>query len=67
MAKIKIKSHRASAKRFSVTGTGKVKVFHPSHRHNLGQKNQKMKRRLRGSRILDKAMTANVKRLICKD
>ena len=32
----KVKTHRASAKRFSVTGTGKVKIFHSSHRHNLG-------------------------------
>ena len=36
----KIKTHKASAKRFAVTGTGKVKVFHSDHRHNLGQKTQ---------------------------
>ena len=63
----KIKSHRASAKRFSVTANGKVKAFHSDHRHNLGQKNQKRKRHLRSSQILSPAMTANVKRLICKD
>ena len=34
----KIKTHKASAKRFSVTGTGKVKAYHSDHRHNLGQK-----------------------------
>ena len=67
MAKIKIKTHKASAKRYAVTGTGKVKVFHPSHRHKLGQKPQKMKRHLRSSQILSPAMTANVKRLIGKE
>ena len=41
----KVKTHRASAKRFSVTGTGKVKIFHSSHRHNLGKKPCKRKRR----------------------
>ena len=62
----KIKTHKASAKRFSVTGTGKVKMFHSDHRHNLGNKTQKRKRHLRSSSILDKAMTANVRKLICK-
>ncbi|MBQ8416886.1 MAG: 50S ribosomal protein L35, partial [Clostridia bacterium] len=27
----KIKTHKASAKRFSVTANGKVKMFHSSH------------------------------------
>ena len=63
----KIKTHKASAKRFSVTGTGKVKMNHCHHRHNLGQKTAKRKRHLRGSQILSKAMTANVKRLIGQD
>lgn len=67
MAKIKIKTHKASAKRYAVTGTGKVKVFHPSHRHKLGMKDSKRKRHLRSSQILSPAMTANVKRLIGKD
>ena len=62
----KIKTHKASAKRFSVTGTGKVKMFHGDHRHNLGQKTQKRKRALRSGSYLSDAMTANVKRLICK-
>lgn len=62
----KIKTHKASAKRFSVTGTGKVKMFHSDHRHNLGHKTSKRKRYLRSGKMLDKAMTANVKSLICK-
>ena len=62
----KIKTHKASAKRFSVTGTGKVKMNHCHHRHKLGMKDSKRKRHLRSSKILDNAMTANVKQLICK-
>ena len=63
----KIKTHKASAKRFSVTGSGKVKIHHSSHRHNLStNKTQKQKRRLRGADILSTSMEANVKRLIMK-
>ena len=62
----KVKTHKASAKRFAVTGTGKVKMFHSDHRHNLGHKTAKRKRHLRDSKILESAMTANVKKLICK-
>ena len=62
----KVKTHRASAKRFSVTGTGKVKIFHSSHRHNLGKKPSTRKRNLRSSAILSEAMTANVRALIQK-
>lgn len=62
----KIKTHRASAKRFSVTGTGKVKMNHSEHRHKLGLKTQKRKRNLRKGAYLSDAMSANVKRLICK-
>ena len=62
----KIKTHSASAKRFSVTGSGKVKMNHSEHRHKLGLKNQKRKRKLRKGAILSDAMSANVKRLINK-
>ena len=62
----KIKTHKASSKRFTVTGTGKVKMFHDHHRHNLGGKTAKQKRHLRGSQMLSEAMAANVKRLINK-
>ena len=62
----KVKSHRASCKRFSVTGSGKVKMNHSEHRHKLGIKTQKRKRNLREGAYLRDAMSANVKRLICK-
>ncbi|MGI6167603.1 MAG: 50S ribosomal protein L35 [Eubacteriales bacterium] len=62
----KIKTHKASAKRFSVTGTGKVKMNHCLHRHNLGKKTSKRKRYLRKSALVDGAMAANIRRLIQK-
>ena len=62
----KIKTHKASAKRFSVTANGKVKLNHCHHRHNLGLKTAKRKRHLRSSAILSPAMTANIKAMINK-
>ena len=62
----KLKTHRASVKRFSVTGTGKVKINHCHHRHNLGLKDSKRKRHLRSSAILSESMTANIRTLIQK-
>ena len=62
----KIKTHKASAKRYSVTGTGKVKINHCHHRHNLGLKTAKRKRHLRGSAILSPSMTATARHLIQK-
>ena len=62
----KVKSHRASAKRFSLAKSGKVKINHSHHRHNLGLKSQKRKRHLRTSAILSPAMTANIKAMINK-
>ena len=62
----KIKTHKASAKRFSVTGTGKVKINHCHHRHNLGLKDSKRKRHLRSSAILSPSMTATARQLIQK-
>ena len=62
----KIKTHKASAKRFTVTGTGKVKMNHCHHRHNLGLKDSKRKRHLRSSAILSPSMTATARQLIQK-
>lgn len=62
----KIKTHKASAKRFSVTGTGKVKMNHCHHRHKLGIKDSKRKRHLRTGAIMSEAMASNVRALIQK-
>jgi large subunit ribosomal protein L35 len=62
----KVKSHRASCKRFSVTSTGKVKLNQTNRRHKLGKKTPKRKRQLRGGAILSEAMAANVRAMILK-
>ena len=62
----KIKTHKASAKRFSVTGTGKVKMNHSEHRHKLNGKTAKRKRYLRKGAYLSESMAPNIKKLICK-
>ena len=62
----KVKTHKASAKRFSVTASGKVKIGHCHHRHNTGLKTAKRKRHLRQGAILSDAMTANIRTLIQK-
>ena len=62
----KIKTHKATAKRFSLTKSGKVKLNHTNRRHKLGLKTAKRKRHLRSSAILSESMTANIRTLIQK-
>ena len=60
----KIKTHKAAAKRFSVTANGKVKINPCGHRHNLGLKTAKRKRQLRGSAYLSESMAPTIRTLI---
>ena len=60
----KIKTHKASAKRFSTTGTGKVKMNHTNRRHKLGIKTAKRKRQLRGGGMMSEAMAPNIRKMI---
>ena len=62
----KIKTHKASAKRFSLTGSGKVKMNHNNHRHNLGIKTSKRKRGLRKGAIMSESFAAVYRPLINK-
>ena len=50
--KPKMKSNRAAKKRFSLTGTGKVKFKRKGLRHNMSNKNRKRKRSLRKSGLM---------------
>lgn len=60
----KIKTHRGAAKRFSLTGTGKVKRSKAFASHILTKKTSKKKRNLRKSAVMDKTNVAGIKRLI---
>ena len=62
----KIKTHKASSKRFSLTGSGKIKMNHNNHRHNLGIKTSKRKRGLRKGAILSEAFAPTYRTLIQK-
>ncbi|MGD9023114.1 MAG: 50S ribosomal protein L35 [Deltaproteobacteria bacterium] len=60
----KMKTNRGAAKRFKVTGTGKVTYSKSNASHILTKKTSKRKRSLRKSDILDKTNKAVVKKLI---
>ena len=60
----KIKTHRATAKRFSVTGTGKFKRNKAFKSHILEKKSPKRKRNLRKAALASAADCARVKRLL---
>lgn len=60
----KIKTHKAAAKRFSLTKSGQVKLNHTNRRHKLGLKTPKRKRQLRGNAYLSNAMAANYRKLL---
>ena len=60
----KIKTHRATAKRFSVTGTGKFKRNKAFKSHILEKKSPKRKRNLRKAALASAADRARVKRLL---
>ena len=62
----KIKTHKASAKRFSLTGSGKVKMNHNNHRHNLCIKTAKRKRGLRKGAIMSESFAPTYRTLIQK-
>ena len=51
----KMKTKKCAAKRFSKTGTGKLKRNHMGGSHILSNKNRKRKRVLRSSDIVEKA------------
>ena len=61
---MKLKTNRGAAKRFKITGTGKVKRSKAYASHLLSSKTTKRKRRLRKNVVVNKRDSRNVKRLI---
>ena len=57
----KMKSHRGAKKRFSVTGTGKVRRMKAYKSHILTKKTTKRKRNLRKSVEVSPAFAGNLK------
>ena len=60
----KIKTNRAAAKRFKVTGTGKLKRNKAYKSHILTKKSTKRKRNLRQATITDATNVKNMKKVL---
>ena len=60
----KIKTNRAAAKRFKVTGTGKLKRNKAYKSHILTKKSQKRKRNLRQAAMTDATNVKNMKKIL---
>jgi large subunit ribosomal protein L35 len=60
----KMKSKSAAKKRFTLTGTGKLKRKHAYHSHILTKKSNKRKRNLGYSTIVDPADVKAVKLML---
>ena len=60
----KIKTNRAAAKRFKVTGTGKLKRNKAYKSHIVTKKSTKRKRNLRQATITDATNVKNMKKVL---
>ncbi len=60
----KMKTSRAAAKRFKVTGTGKLKRAKAYKRHILTKKSAKTKRNLRKATMTDASNVKNMKKIL---
>jgi large subunit ribosomal protein L35 len=60
----KMKTHRGAAKRYRVTGSGKIKRAQAFKSHILTKKSTKRKRNLRKSAYISEAEAKVVKKLI---
>lgn len=61
----KMKTKSSAKKRFSVTGSGKIKRKHAFKSHILTKKTKKQKRNLTHSGLVHKADESNIKQQMC--
>ena len=64
MAKQKMKTKRAAAKRFKVTGTGKLVRNKANKSHILTKKTTKRKRKLRKATLVDDTNVKTMKKIL---
>ena len=57
----KAKTRKSVAKRYKITGSGKIKRMKPGKRHILTKKSRKRKRNLGKSTLVDKSMEKTIK------
>ncbi len=60
----KLKTNRGAAKRFKVTGTGKIRRLKANKSHLLTKKSKKRKRNLRKSGLVDPTNKRGIRRLL---
>ena len=60
----KLKTNKAAAKRFTMTGTGKLKRQKAGKQHILTKKTRKNKRDLRKAEMVDKSNVLNMKKML---
>ncbi|MHB8106487.1 MAG: large ribosomal subunit protein bL35 [Candidatus Cryosericum sp.] len=60
----KIRTCRGAAKRFKITGTGKIQAYGANHGHKLGKKSMAKKKLMLKKRVLHGADARNMKRLV---
>jgi len=60
----KMKTHSGAKKRFSRTGTGKIKFKRAKRNHILEKRSKKMKRQARSGGILNDEDARHIKRLL---
>lgn len=64
MGKMKMKTHKSLAKRFKVTGTGKLMHWKAGKSHLLRRKSSKRRRRLSQTKILTGRMALKFKKVL---
>lgn len=64
MSKTKLKTHRGAAKRFKMTGSGKIVRARASGNHLLTKKSSQRKRVLKQDALVHEADKRNIKRLL---
>jgi len=62
----KMKTHKGAAKRFKLTGTGKIKRRQANKKHILEKKAPKRKRQLRPSTLVAEGDVKTIKRALGK-
>lgn len=60
----KMKTHRGAAKRFKVTGSGKIKKNNAYKRHILEKKSAKRKRNLRHAEVVSPSDVRRIKKML---
>lgn len=60
----KVKTNSGAKKRFTLTGTGKIKRHHAFHSHILTKKTKKQKRNLDHSALVDGTNVRQVRELL---